>query len=71
MCNVLHESIPALAGLPQRYAEVIPLLVVVGILLFLLGVAVSYLMASFERYREIERRSLTYLFQSHIIWLQY
>jgi len=54
----LLGSIPSLALLDQNYGNVIPLLVAVGILLFLLGVAVSYLMITFERNREIEKRSL-------------
>jgi two-component system sensor histidine kinase AlgZ len=51
-------SIPSLELLQENYSSLIPLLVAVGILLFLLNVAGSYLMISFERNKEMETRSL-------------
>lgn len=52
------EVFPSLAQLSANYRNLVPLLVVVGILLFLLGAAVSYLMIFFERTSEMEKRSL-------------
>jgi two-component system sensor histidine kinase AlgZ len=54
----LLGSLPSLSPLPENYRSLIPLLVIVGILLFLLGVAVSYLLIFFEKSREYEKRSL-------------
>ncbi len=54
----LLGSLPSLSLLPEHYRYLIPLLVIVGILLFMLGVAVSYLMIYFEKGREYEKRSL-------------
>ncbi len=50
--------LPSLSPLPESYRYLVPLLVIVGILLFLLGVAISYLMVFFEKSRELEKRSL-------------
>ncbi len=50
--------LPSLSPLPENYRGLIPLLVIAGILLFLLGVAVSYLMIFFEKTKEFEKRSL-------------
>ena len=54
----LLGSMPSLSPLPENYPGLIPLLVIVGILLFLLGGAVSYLLIFFEKSREFEKRSL-------------
>ncbi len=51
-------SLPALGGLSGRYFELVPLLLGVGALLFVLTVAVHYLMASFEASRAAETRAL-------------
>jgi sensor histidine kinase YesM len=51
-------SISLLSPLPDTYRYLIPLLVIVGILLFLLVVALSYLIIFFEKSREYEKQSL-------------
>lgn len=58
MLVILLGFLPSLSPLPENYRGLIPLLVIAGILLFLLGVAVSYLMIFFEKTREFEKRSL-------------
>ena len=54
----LLGSLSPLSSLPESYRYLIPLLVIVGILLFLLGAAVSYLTIYFEKSKEFEKRSL-------------
>lgn len=54
----LLGSLPLMSPLPDSYRYLIPILIIVGILLFLLGVAISYLMIFFEKSREYEKRSL-------------
>jgi hypothetical protein len=56
--SVLIANVPMLSDLGDRYGEQVPLLFVIGILLFLLIVAVHYLLNSFETARQVERRAL-------------
>jgi two-component system sensor histidine kinase AlgZ len=51
-------AIPPVAQLPERYPDLVLIVFVIGILLFLLGSAISYMMISFEKNREMEKRSL-------------
>jgi two-component system sensor histidine kinase AlgZ len=50
--------IPGLAGVDDRYSSQVPLLLVIGALIFLISVSVHYLVLAFERSREAEERSL-------------
>ncbi len=50
--------VPELAGIDDRYWKQVPLLLVVGALIFLISVSVHYLALAFERSREAEERSL-------------
>ncbi|HYK87898.1 MAG TPA: histidine kinase, partial [Acidobacteriota bacterium] len=52
------SSLPAMSDLNRRYADQVPMLLAVGVLLFVLAIAVHYLMGSFEASREAERRTL-------------
>ena len=54
----LLSNVPPLEDLNDHYAEQVPLLFCVGILLFLLVVAVHYLLSSFETARQSERQAL-------------
>jgi two-component system, LytTR family, sensor histidine kinase AlgZ len=54
----LLANVPLLADLDPHYGEQVPLLFSIGMLLFLLVVAVHYLLSSFETSRRIERRAL-------------
>lgn len=56
--TLLLIRFPGFTGLDTRYAAEIPLLFGAGILLFLLAVAVHYLLSTFETAREAERRAL-------------
>lgn len=49
---------PSFAGVPARFVEAVPLLFVVGVLLFLLAIAVHSLLGAFETARLAERRAL-------------
>ncbi|MGE5234622.1 MAG: sensor histidine kinase, partial [Acidobacteriota bacterium] len=49
---------PGLGAAPQHLAAALPLLFAVGLLLFLLAVAVHYLLAAIARAHEAERRAL-------------
>ncbi|MBZ5498003.1 MAG: histidine kinase [Acidobacteriia bacterium] len=51
-------GLPRLTELNSHYTQQVPLLFGVGILLFLLVVAVHYLLSSFESSRQTERRAL-------------
>jgi len=55
---ILLGLLPSPLLLPENYGGLIPLLAIAGVLLFLLGVAVSYLMIFFEKAKEFEKRSL-------------
>jgi sensor histidine kinase YesM len=54
----MMSSLPAMAELNRRYVDQVPLLLGVGSLLFVLTVAVHYLMSSLEASREAETRAL-------------
>jgi two-component system sensor histidine kinase AlgZ len=53
----LLASLPALAELNVRYAEQVPMLLGVGSLLFVLTIAVHYILIGLEASREAERRA--------------
>jgi len=53
------SRVPELAGIDDRFWKQAPLLLVVGVLIFLISVSVHYLALAFERSREAEERSLT------------
>lgn len=57
LANLLGH-LPSLESLPEDYHGLIPILLGIGILLFLLGVTVSYLIVFYEKNRESEKRSL-------------
>jgi hypothetical protein len=50
--------LPAFAGAAERYQATLPFLYPVGVLLYLLAVAVHYLLVIFEESRQAERRAL-------------
>lgn len=52
----LLELAPAFEGLPHRYAQEVPLLFGAGVLLYLLSLALHYVLIEFETAREAERR---------------
>lgn len=54
----LLGRVPGLETAPQVFAAALPLLFAVGLLLFLLAVAVHYLLAAIARAHEAERRAL-------------
>jgi two-component system sensor histidine kinase AlgZ len=55
---MLMGSLSLLSSLAENYRFLIPLLVIVGSLLFLLAVALSYLMIFFDQSSEYEKRTL-------------
>ncbi len=48
--------VPALSGLSERYGSQVPALFAAGVLLYLLSIALHYVLLSFEEAREAERR---------------
>jgi two-component system, LytTR family, sensor histidine kinase AlgZ len=52
----LLERVPALSGMADGYAAQVPPLFAVGVLLYLLSVALHYVLLAFEAAREAERR---------------
>jgi sensor histidine kinase YesM len=52
----LLEQVPALSGMADGYAAQVPALFAVGVLLYLLSVALHYVLLAFEAAREAERR---------------
>ncbi len=52
----LYAEVPGWDGLPDRYGAEVPGLFVAGVLLYLLSVALHYVLVSFEAAREGERR---------------
>ncbi|HSP94337.1 MAG TPA: histidine kinase [Thermoanaerobaculia bacterium] len=52
----LLEQVPALSGMADGYAAQVPPLFAVGVLLYLLSVALHYVLLAFEAAREAERR---------------
>ncbi len=55
---VVLSRVPELAGIDDRYWKQAPLLLAVGVLIFLISVSVHYLALAFEKSREAEERSL-------------
>jgi two-component system sensor histidine kinase AlgZ len=58
-------SLPSMVELNGRYAEQVPMLLGVGSLLFVLAIAVHYLMSSFEASRDAEKRALELQILAH------
>jgi two-component system, LytTR family, sensor histidine kinase AlgZ len=52
----LLEQVPSLSGMADGYAAQVPPLFAVGVLLYLLSVALHYVLLAFEAAREAERR---------------
>lgn len=52
----VYGELPRFQGLPGRFAAQVPALFSVGVLLYLLSAALHYVLLSFERAREAERR---------------
>jgi two-component system sensor histidine kinase AlgZ len=52
----LLDQVPALSGMAQSYGAQVPPLLAVGVLLYLLSVALHYVLLAFEAAREAERR---------------
>ena len=53
-CARLFSSVPVLSGLPAQFASEAPVLLVVGVLVYLLAVTVHYLVIAMLRAREAE-----------------